>query len=81
MAKKNRVKMWCQKCWKNTIHETRIVDEKETHICLKCEVPPVEFTEEHAGQHLQDEFKYPLSGTVQPKRISETARDRMPPMF
>jgi hypothetical protein len=81
MARKNRIKMWCQECGKNTVHEARMVEDKETFVCLKCAAPPEQFSEEHPKQNLTDEFKYPLSGTVQPKRVSETVIDRMRPLF
>ena len=40
MAKKQ--KTWCEKCQKKTNHEPRIVDDKETYVCLRCELPKKE---------------------------------------
>ncbi len=40
MAKKNRSKIWCEKCRKNTVHEARMVDDVMTQVCLKCEIKP-----------------------------------------
>jgi hypothetical protein len=40
MAKKIRTKMYCEKCKKNTVHETRSVDDEEVQVCLKCEIRP-----------------------------------------
>lgn len=37
MAKSSRVRMHCQICSKNTVHEVRIIGDKETCICLQCE--------------------------------------------
>lgn len=36
MAKKNKVKMYCQICKKNTEHEDRSADGQECCICLRC---------------------------------------------
>jgi hypothetical protein len=37
MAKKDRVKMHCQICNKDTFHEVRTNDEQESCVCLECE--------------------------------------------
>ena len=37
MVKKSKIKMHCQICEKNTVHEIRIIDGQETCICLQCE--------------------------------------------
>jgi hypothetical protein len=41
MSRKIGLKMYCEKCQKNTVHETRVTEEGETHVCLKCEIRPV----------------------------------------
>jgi ribosome-binding protein aMBF1 (putative translation factor) len=79
MAKKYKLRMWCQVCGKNTIHETRTIEEKETSVCLKCSKSFSEFSENHPENNQTDDFKYTTSSSVQPDRAFEVMRWRMPP--
>jgi hypothetical protein len=38
MARK--LKLWCEKCKKDTLHETHIINDKEACLCMVCEAPP-----------------------------------------
>ena len=38
--KNNRVKQWCEKCRKKTVHETRLINDEELLVCLKCYIEP-----------------------------------------
>jgi hypothetical protein len=39
MAKKNRVRTYCQVCKKTTVHEIRSTDGEEQPVCLVCAGP------------------------------------------
>ena len=36
MAKNNRVKQWCDKCRKKRSTKTRLINDEELLVCLKC---------------------------------------------
>ncbi len=71
MAKKQRVKTYCQICNKTTVHEIRTIDGQESCVCLPCE--GTQRAAENAA--LRDENRY-QAHKYETERAIEAERTR-----